>query len=177
MGVDRNDPKTFINAGPPSQNLKAGIARSTGDDGSIYREIGKSGEGEGLPSFVASSPETKCLVKLKLEPRGRDISLSKPWSRFRWAPLAAVALTAYDGAIEFEAALCGLWETAYNWAIEFELAPPVSKIASDQVCVLRVTSVRLVIVSAASGIKPEPCRCQGNELGRVTMSRGLQVSI
>ena len=84
MGVDRNDPKTFINAGPPSQNLKAGIARSTGDDGSIYREIGKSGEGEGLPSFVASSPETKCLVKLKWEPRARDISLSKPWSRFRW---------------------------------------------------------------------------------------------
>ena len=25
MGVDRNDPKTFINAGPPSQNLKAGL--------------------------------------------------------------------------------------------------------------------------------------------------------
>ena len=91
MGVDRNDPKTFINAGPPSQNLKAGIARSTGDDGSIYREIGKSGEGEGLPSFVASSPETKCLVKLKWEPRTRDIAMSKPWSRFRWASVDAVA--------------------------------------------------------------------------------------
>ena len=25
MEVDRNDPETFINAGPPSQNLKAGL--------------------------------------------------------------------------------------------------------------------------------------------------------
>ena len=76
---------------PGDSRSRAGIARSTADDGSLYREIGKSGEGEGLPNFVASSPETKCFVKLKWEPRARDIALSKPWSRFRWASVDAVA--------------------------------------------------------------------------------------